>query len=206
MFGGARIPSPENAATARTPALAALSHYYVEAERFARLITERSMASYGHDWVICTGGGPGVMEAGNKGAHEAGGESVGLGIELPFEAGLNPYCDLGINFRYFFARKTMFVKYSEGFVVLPGGFGTLDEVFEAVTLAQTGKVTSFPIVLIGTEFWSGLVDWIEQQLLGRGLISPGDERLFLVTDSVEEAVAHIVEKHEVMTDQRLQDE
>ena len=114
--------------------------------------------------------------------------------------------DLGLNFRYFFARKTMFLKYSQAFIALPGGFGTMDEVFEVLCMVQTGKVTNFPIVLMGTEFWSGLVSWIEEQLLGRGLISPGDEKLFLVTDSVDEAVAHIVDKHKVMTDQRLKDD
>ena len=131
---------------------------------------------------------------------------MGLGIELPFEQGLNDWVDLGLNFRYFFARKTMFLKYSQAFIALPGGFGTMDEVFEVLCMVQTGKVTNFPIVLMGTEFWSGLVSWIEEQLLGRGLISPGDEKLFLVTDSVDEAVAHIVDKHKVMTDQRLKDE
>ena len=147
-----------------------------------------------------------MMEAANRGCHEAGGTSVGLGIELPHEQGMNDYVDLGVNFRYFFARKTMFLKYSQAFISLPGGFGTMDEVFEVLCMVQTGKVTNFPIVLMGTEFWSGLVSWIEEQLLGRGLISPGDEKLFLVTDSVDEAVAHIVDKHKVMTDQRLKDE
>ena len=131
------------------------------------------------------------MEAANRGAREGGGTSVGLGIELPFEAGLNPYVDLGINFRYFFARKTMFVKYSEGFLVLPGGFGTLDEVFEAVTLAQTGKVTSFPIVLIGVDYWQGLIDWIRTSLEGGGMISEGDLDRLVVTDDLEEAVRHL---------------
>ena len=116
---------------------------------------------------MITGGGPGVMEAANKGAGEAGGVSVGLGIELPFEHGLNEYVDLGVNFRYFFARKTMFVKYAQGFVVLPGGFGTFDELFEALTLVQTQKVTSFPIVLFGTAYWAGLVDWIRRHGAGR---------------------------------------
>lgn len=154
-------------------------------------------------YAVITGGGPGLMEGPNRGAHNAGGLSVGLGIELPFEQGLNDWVDLGLNFRYFFARKTMFLKYSQAFIALPGGFGTMDEVFEVLCMVQTGKVTNFPIVLIGTEFWSGLVAWIEDQLLARGLISPGDEKLYLVTDSVEEAVAHIVEAHKVMTDQRL---
>lgn len=157
-------------------------------------------------YAVITGGGPGLMEGPNRGAHNADGLSVGLGIELPFEQGLNDWVDLGLNFRYFFARKTMFLKYSQAFIALPGGFGTMDEVFEVLCMVQTGKVTNFPIVLMGTEFWSGLVAWIEEQLLGRGLISPGDERLFLVTDSVDEAVAHIVEKHKVMTDQRLKDD
>ncbi|PLA37577.1 TIGR00730 family Rossman fold protein [Corynebacterium coyleae] len=157
-------------------------------------------------YAVITGGGPGLMEGPNRGAHNSDGLSVGLGIELPFEQGLNDWVDLGLNFRYFFARKTMFLKYSQAFISLPGGFGTMDEVFEVLCMVQTGKVTNFPIVLMGTEFWSGLVEWIEQQLLGRGLISPGDEKLYLVTDSVEEAVAHIVEAHKVMTDQRLRDE
>lgn len=157
-------------------------------------------------YAVITGGGPGLMEGPNRGAHNADGLSVGLGIELPFEQGLNDWVDLGLNFRYFFARKTMFLKYSQAFIALPGGFGTMDEVFEVLCMVQTGKVTNFPIVLMGTEFWSGLVAWIEEQLLGRGLISPGDEKLFLVTDSVDEAVAHIVETHKVMTDQRLKDD
>ena len=126
---------------------------------------------------ISAGGGPGLMEAANKGAVEAGGTSIGLGIELPFETGLNEYVELGINFRYFFVRKTMFVKYAEGFIVLPGGFGTLDELFEAITLVQTGKVTSFPIVLIGVDYWSGLLDWLREQALASGTISPEDLNL-----------------------------
>ena len=140
---------------------------------------------------VITGGGPGVMEAGNKGACEAGGPSIGLGIELPFESGLNKYVDLGINFRYFFVRKTMFLKYSQAAVFLPGGFGTLDELFESLTLVQTGKITHYPIVLFGTDFWAGLVDWITTTLLERGTISAKDRDLFFVTDSVDDAVAHI---------------
>ncbi|WP_349829488.1 TIGR00730 family Rossman fold protein [Brevibacterium litoralis] len=142
-------------------------------------------------YTVITGGGPGIMEAGNRGATESEGVSVGLGIELPFETGLNDYVDLGINFRYFFVRKTMFLKYSQGFVVLPGGFGTLDELFEALTMVQTGKITRFPVVLVGTAFWGGLVDWIRDTLLARGTISAGDLDLFHVTDSVEETVAHV---------------
>ena len=145
---------------------------------------------------VITGGGPGAMEAANKGASEAGGVSVGLGIELPFEAGLNPWVDMGINFRYFFARKTMFVKYSQGFVVLPGGVGTLDEMFEAVTLVQTGTVTSFPIVLLGVDYWSGLLDWIRESMLGHGMISPQDLDLMVLTDDVSEAVRIMVEARE----------
>ena len=143
-------------------------------------------------YAVITGGGPGAMEAANRGALEAGGTSVGLGIELPFEAGLNEYVDLGVNFRYFFARKTMFVKYAQGFVVLPGGFGTLDELFEAITLVQTQKVTSFPIVLLGTDYWGGLLDWLRTTAADTGTISVRDLDLFTVTDDVEEAVASIV--------------
>jgi uncharacterized protein (TIGR00730 family) len=139
-------------------------------------------------YAVITGGGPGAMEAANKGAFEAGGTSVGLGIELPFETGLNPYVDVGVNFRYFFARKTMFVKYAQGFIVLPGGFGTLDELFEALTLVQTQKVTSFPLVLLGTAYWSGLLDWLRQSALTYGTISLTDIDLLHLTDDIEEAV------------------
>jgi uncharacterized protein (TIGR00730 family) len=137
---------------------------------------------------VITGGGPGVMEAANKGACEAKGVSVGLGIELPFESGLNEYVDIGLNFRYFFARKTMFVKYAQGFIVLPGGFGTLDELFEAVTLVQTQKVTSFPIVLMGSDYWGGLFDWLRGTVLDAGTVSPKDVELLHLTDDVDEAV------------------
>ena len=147
-------------------------------------------------YAVITGGGPGVMEAANKGASQAGGVSVGLGIELPFEQGLNPWVDVGVNFRYFFARKTMFVKYARGFIVLPGGFGTLDELFEALTLVQTQKVTAFPIVLVGSSYWSGLVDWLAQTVVGRGKASPHDLHLLHVTDDVDEAVS-LVRKAEV---------
>jgi uncharacterized protein (TIGR00730 family) len=142
--------------------------------------------------AVITGGGPGTMEAANKGAAEAGGVSVGLGIELPFESGLNPYVNLGINFRYFFARKTMFVKYSHGFVVMPGGFGTLDELFEALTLVQTRKVTSFPVVLFDRSYWTGLLAWLRGTALDRGTISESDLGMFTVTDDPDEAVAQML--------------
>jgi len=159
---------------------------YVLAEQVGRRLAEEEFA-------VITGGGPGAMEAANKGASEAGGVSVGLGIELPFEAGLNPWVDKGINFRYFFARKTMFVKYAQGFVVLPGGLGTFDELFEALTLVQTRKVTSFPVVLMGTSYWTGLVDWLRDTVLAQGKISPDDLEMLVLTDDVEEAVALMLE-------------
>jgi uncharacterized protein (TIGR00730 family) len=140
-------------------------------------------------FAVITGGGPGVMEAANKGACEAKGISVGLGIELPFEQGLNQYVDIGLNFRYFFVRKMMFVKYAQGFVVLPGGLGTLDELFEALTLVQTQKVTRFPIVLFGTDYWGGLVDWLKNTLIAQGKAAEKDLMLFHLTDDVDEAVA-----------------
>lgn len=142
-------------------------------------------------YAVITGGGPGVMEAANKGAFNAGGVSVGLGIELPFEQGLNDWVDLGVNFRYFFARKTMFVKYALGFIVLPGGYGTMDELFEALTLVQTQKVSSFPIVLIGSEYWGGLLEWLRNTMSNAGLISRADVELCQVVDTPEEAVARI---------------
>ncbi len=140
-------------------------------------------------FAVITGGGPGAMEAANRGACEAKGVSVGLGIELPFEQGLNQYVDIGLNFRYFFVRKMMFVKYAQGFVVLPGGLGTLDELFEALTLVQTQKVTRFPIVLFGTEYWGGLVDWLKNTLVAQGKAAEKDLLLFHLTDDVDEAVA-----------------
>lgn len=149
-------------------------------------------AGYG----VITGGGPGVMEGANRGAAEAGGLSVGLGIELPFEQGMNPWVNLGINFRYFFARKTMFVKYSEGFVVLPGGFGTLDELFEALTLVQTRKVTGFPIVLLRASYWSGLLDWLRGTVGEGGMIGQVDLDLLHVCDDPDEAVQIVVQQGE----------
>lgn len=152
----------------------------------------RALAGAG--FAVITGGGPGAMEAANRGAGEAGGVSVGLGIELPFEQGLNPYVDIGVDFRYFFVRKTMFVKYASGFIVLPGGFGTLDELFEALTLVQTKKVTRFPIVLFGTTYWQGLVDWVRGTLVAEGKASSHDLDLFHLTDDVDEAVALVTKE------------
>jgi uncharacterized protein (TIGR00730 family) len=143
-------------------------------------------------FAVITGGGPGVMRAANKGARDAGGLSVGLGIELPFEQGMNNFVDIGIHFRYFFARKTMFVKYAQAFCVLPGGFGTMDELFESLTLVQTGKVTRFPVVLLGSAYWNGLVDWMREFMVGENKINPEDLDLLCVTDDVETAVRHIL--------------
>ncbi|MFE9258814.1 TIGR00730 family Rossman fold protein [Streptomyces sp. NPDC006879] len=160
---------------------------YEAGVRIGRALVEAGFA-------VITGGGPGAMEAANKGAREAGGVSVGLGIELPFEQGLNPHVDLGLNFRYFFVRKTMFVKYAQGFVVLPGGLGTLDELFEALTLVQTRKVTRFPIVLFGSAYWNGLVDWLRDTVVAQGKASAHDLMLFHVTDDVEEAITLVTKE------------
>jgi uncharacterized protein (TIGR00730 family) len=158
-----------------------------------RMAEELGAALARAGYAVITGGGPGVMEAANRGASEAGGLSVGLGIELPFEQGINDWVDLAIDFRYFFARKTMFVKYAQAFVVLPGGFGTLDELFEALTLVQTGKVTRFPVVLMGEAYWRGLLDWLRTTLAAEGKIGPTDLELLFVTDDVAAAVEHIVD-------------
>ena len=144
-------------------------------------------------FAVITGGGPGAMEAVNRGASEAGGISVGLGIELPFEQRLNDWVDVGLNFRYFFARKTMFVKYAQAFVILPGGFGTLDELFEALTLVQTRKVTRFPVILFGTDYWAGLIAWIRTTLIPAGKVNPTDLDLLTCTDDVDQTVKLIVE-------------
>jgi len=154
---------------------------YALGVQVGRLLAEAGFA-------VITGGGPGAMEAANKGACEAQGVSVGLGIELPFEQGMNQWVDIGVDFRYFFARKTMFVKYAQGFIVLPGGFGTFDELFEALCLVQTRKVTSFPVVLMGHSYWDGLVDWLRSTVLKEGKIAPRDLDLFTVTDDPHEAV------------------
>jgi uncharacterized protein (TIGR00730 family) len=155
------------------------SPYYADAMALGRMLSAAGFA-------VITGGGPGIMEAANRGAQEAGGLSVGCNIELPFEQLQNPYLDLSINFRYFFVRKTMFVKYSNGFVIFPGGFGTLDELFESLTLVQTHKINRFPIVLYGSTYWGGLLDWVKGTQLEAGVISPEDLNLLLLTDSLEE--------------------
>jgi uncharacterized protein (TIGR00730 family) len=190
VFGSARTPRehPE----------------YAVAERLGAALAAAGFA-------VITGGGPGSMEAVNKGASEAGGVSVGLGIELPFEQSLNQWVDVGINFRYFFARKTMFVKYAQAFVIMPGGFGTLDEMFEALTLVQTRKVTRFPVILFGVDYWSGLVDWLRSTVQPAGKIGPADLELLHVTDDVDDAVARIVaagteRSAQVEAEQRAADE
>lgn len=158
---------------------------YALAQEMGRLFAQEG-------FTVITGGGPGLMEAANKGAQETGGLSVGLGIELPEEQEMNPWVNLGVNFRYFFARKVMFLRYSRGFVVLPGGYGTLDELFEALTLVQTGKVDSFPLVMVGTEFWGPLVEWIRGRLVADGTISQADENLFRIVDTAQEAVDAVI--------------
>jgi uncharacterized protein (TIGR00730 family) len=159
---------------------------YQAARSLGKLLAEAGFA-------VMTGGGPGLMEAANRGAHEAGGYSIGCNIELPFEQLSNPYLNLSIHFRYFFVRKTMFVKYSEGFVIFPGGFGTLDELFEALTLVQTRKISRFPIILYNSAYWKGLLDWIVKTQLATGAISPEDLNLLIVTDSIEEVRDALVE-------------
>jgi len=155
----------------------------------------RKLAEAGY--AVITGGGPGTMEAANRGGREGGGLSIGCNIELPHEQGLNDYVDLGVEFRYFFARKTMFVKYADGFVILPGGFGTMDELFEALTLIQTGKVRHFPVVLVGRAYWQGLLDWIRDTLVATGAVDSKDMDLLLLTDDPDEAVA-LIQTHSVV--------
>ena len=152
---------------------------YALARETARLVGESGLA-------VITGGGPGVMEASNRGAKDAGALSIGLNIELPFEQGGNGYCDIALDFHYFFARKIMFVRYASGFVVFPGGFGTMDELWEALTLIQTGKITEFPVVLVGSDYWRGMIDWVGERMLSEGNISPGDLDLFTLTDDPAE--------------------
>src|SRR3954463_1086293 len=158
---------------------------YIAAQEVARILAEAGFA-------IITGAGPGIMEAANKGAREGGGHSVGCNIELPFEQGANPYVDTLVNFRYFFVRKTMFIKYSVAFIIFPGGFGTLDELFEALTLIQTGKIYRFPVILFGRYYWAGLLRWLQARVLTEGKISEGDLDLMLVTDDPAEAAQAII--------------
>ncbi|MCO1576983.1 TIGR00730 family Rossman fold protein [Crossiella sp. SN42] len=166
---------------------------YETGRKLGKALAEAGFASI-------TGGGPGAMEAVNRGAQEAGGMSVGLGIELPFEQGLNPWVDLGVNFRYFFTRKTMFVKYSQAFICLPGGFGTLDELFEALTLVQTKKVTKFPVVLFGVDYWQGLYDWLRDSVAGSGKIGEKDLALLHLTDDIDDAVRVVEEAYKAWQD------
>jgi uncharacterized protein (TIGR00730 family) len=167
VFGSARTPEHDP--------------FYASAQDLATRLVEAGFA-------VITGGGPGIMEAANRGAHDAGGTSVGLGIELPFEQTMNDWVDLGMVFRYFFARKTCFLKYSMGYVAYPGGYGTLDEIFEAVTMIQTGKITSFPLVLMGSSYWRPMLGWLKDTVLAEGKVSDHDLDLFHVTDEPEEAV------------------
>ncbi len=180
IFGSARMAEGDN--------------YYEMARTTAHKVTEQGFG-------VITGGGPGIMEAANKGAQEGKGKSVGLGITLPHEQGLNPYVDneYVINFNYFFARKVMFVKYAQGFIVFPGGFGTLDEFFEALTLIQTKKITTFPIVLVGSEYWEGLIDWIKETMVEKKTISMDDVGLFHLTDDPDQAVKIICDFYEKHT-------
>jgi uncharacterized protein (TIGR00730 family) len=172
VFGSARVTEGDPA--------------YTMAREIGRLLAEQGYA-------VITGGGPGVMEAANRGCQEGGGLSVGCNIELPHEQSINSYVDLGVEFRYFFARKTMFVKYADGFVILPGGYGTMDELFEALTLIQTGKIKHFPVVLVGSVFFSGMLEWLKTKLAGEGMISPGDLDLVQVTDDPKQVIEIIRE-------------
>ena len=162
--------------------------WYEEAKEFGKLI---ACEGFG----VITGGGPGIMQAANHGAKEVAGHSIGIGIELPFEAGMNKYVTTGIECRYFFTRKVMFLKYSQGFVVFPGGLGTLDELFEALTLAQTGHTPKFPIILVGKKYWEGLVDWLQETIAASGRMSQSDFDLFRIVDTAEEARDKIMEYH-----------
>ncbi|BCM90740.1 hypothetical protein IAD21_02600 [Abditibacteriota bacterium] len=176
IFGSARLPET--------------SPYYASAREVARRLSKSG-------WAIITGGGPGIMEAANRGARDARQKhekmSIGLNIELPFEQGMNPYCDIGFNFRYFFCRKVNFVKYASAFVIFPGGFGTLDEFFEAITLVQTHKIQDFPVVLFGSDYWKGLIDWMRATLVSHGTILPADVDLMHLTDDTNEVVDYVFE-------------
>jgi uncharacterized protein (TIGR00730 family) len=158
--------------------------YYQKAERLAQLLAKNGFG-------VITGGGPGIMEAANKGASEAGGKSVGMNIHLPFEQKPNPYANIRIDYKYFFTRKVMFVKYAVAYVILPGGFGTMDELFEALTLIQTKRIKSFPLILMGSDYWQGLLDWLKKTMLAEGKILPADMELIQIIDDPEEVVKHI---------------
>jgi uncharacterized protein (TIGR00730 family) len=170
IFGSARV-KPDDA-------------YYKKTEILARLLAQNGFS-------VITGGGPGIMEAANKGASEAGGKSVGMNIRLPFEQKPNPYANIHLDYKYFFIRKVMFVKYAMAYVILPGGFGTMDELFEAVTLIQTKRIRSFPLILMGSDYWQGLLDWLKKTMLAEGKIQPADLELIQVIDDPEEVVKHI---------------
>lgn len=172
VFGSARTPETD--------------HWYQQAMSFGALISKEGFG-------VITGGGPGIMQAANEGAKSVGGKSIGIGIELPFESGMNKHVDLGVENRYFFTRKVMFLKYSQGFVIFPGGIGTLDELFEALTLSQTGHNIKYPIVLVGKEFWGGLIDWIKTEMVASGRVSEKDLGLFRIVDTAEEARDKILE-------------
>jgi uncharacterized protein (TIGR00730 family) len=180
VFGSARVREPDP--------------MYAAARGLAAELARRGFA-------IITGGGPGIMEAANRGARDGGGLSIGCNIELPFEQSLNAYVDLGIEFRYFFVRKTMFVKYAEAFVIFPGGFGTLDELFESLTLIQTGKVVHFPVILFSSSYWQGLSQWIRERVLAEGKISPDDIDLMVVTDDVQHAADVVQRFHDAKVEE-----
>ena len=196
LFGGARIPDPAQKATAKTPVLAELSRYYDEARRFAKAMTERSLQSYGREDVIVTGGGPGVMEAGNRGAADAGGQSIGLNIVLPHEQAPNPYVtpDLSFNFHYFAIRKMHFLMRARAICIFPGGFGTMDEMFESLTLMQTGRMKKVPFVLFGREWWEKVINW--DMLAEAGVIAEADLKLFEIVETAEEAMDVIDHWHQ----------
>src|SRR5438132_1028501 len=176
---GGKKPDPQTRASAE----------YEAAVEVSRLLAVAGFA-------VITGAGPGIMEAANRGAKNGGGRSIGCNIELPFEQGANPYVDTLINFKYFFVRKTMFIKYSSAFIIFPGGFGTLDELFEALTLIQTGKIYQFPVILFGRYYWAGLMRWLQARVLGEGKISTGDLNLMLITDNPAEAAAAVIKAYE----------
>ena len=189
LFGSARIPDPAHDTAGKAPGLAALAPYYDEARRFAKAMTERSMLTYGHEDVVCTGGGPGIMEAGNRGADDAGGQSIGLNIVLPHEQAPNIYVtpDLSFNFHYFAIRKMHFLMRARVICIFPGGFGTMDEMFESLTLIQTGRMQRIPFLLFGKAFWENVINW--DALAAAGLINAADLDLFRFVETSDEALA-----------------